>query len=74
MQSELNLKIGELSGDAGTNKEQSEKLIEKVRACKAEIEELREKSQAQAIDLEANTIELDMLKDEKTELLQDMTT
>ena len=74
MQTELNTKIEELQGDATTNKDQCEKLLEKVKSCKAEIEELREKNQAQAIDHEANQIELDMLKDEKQELLQDMTT
>jgi len=38
MQTELNTKIEELNGDAGTNKEQSVKLLEKVKACKEEIE------------------------------------
>jgi len=72
MQTELKSKIEELNGDAATNKEQSEKLIEKVKSCKAEIEELKEKAQAAAIDLEANNIELDMLKDEKIEIQNEM--
>jgi hypothetical protein len=40
---------------------------------KAKIDKLEETVQEQKIDLEANLLEIDMLKDEKTELLAEMT-
>ena len=39
----------------------------------AKIEKLEETVQEQKIDLEANQLEIEMLKDEKSELLAEMT-
>lgn len=73
MQTGLQTKIDEHEKEAEINKDQCQKLAEKVKSCKQEIDELQEQLQANKIDLEANTIELEMLKDEKTELLAEMT-
>ena len=53
--------------------ENTVKLVEKVKKNKAAIEELEEAIQGNKIDLEANQLEIDALKDEKTELLAEMT-
>ena len=49
------------------------KLVEKLASQKAKAENLEEELQASKIDLEANQIELDLVKDEKAELLAEMT-
>ena len=49
------------------------KLVEKLAGQKAKAEGLEEELQASKIDLEANQIELDLVKDEKAELLAEMT-
>lgn len=48
-------------------------MAEKIQSGKKRIDELEETIQANKIDLEANDLELQMLKDEKQELLAEMT-
>lgn len=48
-------------------------MVEKVQTNRAKIDGLEEELQAAKIDLEANQIEIEMLKDEKQELLAEMT-
>ena len=73
MQTGLQTKIDEHEKEAEINKDQCQKLVEKVKTCKQEIDELQESVQAYKTDMEANQIELDLIKDEKTELLAEMT-
>lgn len=48
-------------------------MVEKVQTNRGKIDGLEEELQAAKIDLEANQIEIEMLKDEKQELLAEMT-
>ena len=73
MKNELEKKIEELNKELEGSKENTVKLIEKISTGKIKIDELQEKVQAHTMDLEANNLELDMLKEEKTELLAEMT-
>jgi len=73
MQSELEKKIEELTKEVEASKESAVKLVEKISNNKVRIDELGETIQAQKIDLEANALELDLLKEEKDQLLAEMT-
>lgn len=73
MQSELEKKIEELTKEVEASKESAVKLVEKISSNKVRIDELEETIQAQKIDLEANALELDLLKEEKDQLLAEMT-
>ena len=73
MQSELEKKIEELTKEVEASKESAVKLVEKISNNKVRIDELEETIQAQKIDLEANALELDLLKEEKDQLLAEMT-
>ena len=54
METGLQTKIQEHEKEAEINKDQCQKLLDKVKSCKAEIDELAETIQANKIDLEAN--------------------
>lgn len=74
---EMKTQLESLNADMRkTIEEQSEKqvqLAEKIQKQKQRIETLEEEVQAAKIDLEANNIELELMKDEKAELLAEMT-
>ena len=48
-------------------------MVEKVQSNRAKIDALEEELQAAKMDVEANQIEIELLKDEKQELLAEMT-
>ena len=48
-------------------------MVEKVQSNKLKIENLEETIQANKIDMEANQLEIELLKEEKQELLAEMT-
>mmetsp|Transcript_7730 Transcript_7730/g.11981 ORF Transcript_7730/g.11981 Transcript_7730/m.11981 type:complete len:253 (-) Transcript_7730:2560-3318(-) len=48
-------------------------MVEKIQKNKMKIDELEETVQAHQIDIEANNLEIEMLKEEKQELLAEMT-
>jgi hypothetical protein len=48
-------------------------MVEKVQSNKVKIENLEETIQANKIDMEANQLEIELLKEEKQELLAEMT-
>ena len=73
MKAGLDQQVAELTGSLTEEKTKVEKMVAKITSNKAKIDELEELVQAQKIDLEANQIEIELLKDEKQELLAEMT-
>ena len=74
---EMKTELEQLNADMRkTIEEQNDKnlqLAEKIQKQKEKVERLEEEAQAAKIDLEANQIELELLRDEKAELLAEMT-
>ena len=73
MKAELEKKVEELNASLADETQKVAKMVEKVQSNRAKIDGLEEELQAAKIGLEANQIEIEMLKDEKQELLAEMT-
>lgn len=65
MKSGLDKKVEELTQSLTEEQEKVKKMVDKITSNKSKIDELEEFIQAQKIDLEANQIEIELLKDEK---------
>ena len=73
MKAGLDQQVAELTESLSEEKTKVEKMVAKITSNKTKVDELEELVQAQKIDLEANQIEIELLKDEKQELLAEMT-
>jgi len=73
MKASLDEKVAETTKMLEGEQEKVRKMVEKIQSNKGKIDELEETIQANKIDLEANTLEIEMLKEEKQELLAEMT-